>query len=461
MRRFALLLLLVTTPAWPESPDSLFELLQQVQDEMQLERQHNADRLQRFIAAQEEQQSMLAAAEHQLQILQDRGRELQQQQLELTTKLQTLEQGTRNNQEAASIPLHQAVRTAARLLREQIHSSVISAEHQNREALLIPIQNQDAPPTLAQIEALWRLQLEELVETGRVTRFQASLINAQGDREDTLVTRVGAFNLIADGRYLRYLPSTGTLVEPDQQPPKNYLEMARQLENATEGPQLLALDPSRGSILKVFTREPSLGERIHQGLIDGGLIGWIIIGVGTLGLLLGAARLYALMRTDRRIRRQLTSSMPDPGNPLGRILEVYQRNPDVDTETLELKLDEAILKELPRIKWGLGSLSVMAAIAPLLGLLGTVTGIIETFHSITLQGGSDPKMMSGGISQALVTTVEGLVIAIPLMLLHSFLSSRSNSLIQILDEQSAAMVARLAEQQFESRRGYRENSNPI
>ncbi len=126
-------------------------------------------------------------------------------------------------------------------------------------------------------------------------------------------------------------------------------------------------------------------------------------------------------------------------------MEVYVKNPDIDTETLEFKMDEAILKELPALQRGMSILSLLAAIAPLLGLLGTVTGIIETFQSITLFGTGDPRTMSSGISQALVTTVMGLVVAIPLLLLHSFVSSKSNNVIQILDEKSKGFIAQLAE----------------
>ena len=127
-------------------------------------------------------------------------------------------------------------------------------------------------------------------------------------------------------------------------------------------------------------------------------------------------------------------------------MQVYTENPGIDAETLGLKLDEAILRELPVIQRGLGALSILAAVAPLLGLLGTVTGIIETFQSITLFGTVDPRVMSGGISQALVTTVEGLAVAIPLLLFHSMLSTRSQRIVQVLDEESAAMVAKMAEQ---------------
>ena len=132
-------------------------------------------------------------------------------------------------------------------------------------------------------------------------------------------------------------------------------------------------------------------------------------------------------------------------NPLGRILSVYSDKIAQDVETLSLKLDEAILRETPSIERGLITLAILAAVAPMLGLLGTVSGMIETFQSITLFGTGDPKLMSGGISQALVTTELGLAVAIPMLLIHSALSSKSNRLIQILDEESAAIVARNAE----------------
>ena len=156
-------------------------------------------------------------------------------------------------------------------------------------------------------------------------------------------------------------------------------------------------------------------------------------------------RLVVLFLTNRKVREQLENSEP-ADNPLGRIMLVYKDNPETDAETLGLKLDEAILREMPTLQRGLWTIALLAAVSPLLGLLGTVTGIIETFQSITLYGTGDPRVMSGGISQALVTTVMGLLVAIPLLLFHGYLSSKSNSLIQILDEKSIAYVALLADE---------------
>jgi len=185
---------------------------------------------------------------------------------------------------------------------------------------------------------------------------------------------------------------------------------------------------------------PDLKERIQQG----GWIGFIILGLGAIGLLLAIQRFIYLAITGRGVAQQQKETTASLKNPLGRILSVYNDNIQ-DVETLSLKLDEAILREIPKIEIGLITLAMLAAIAPMLGLLGTVSGMIETFQSITLFGTGDPKLMSGGISQALVTTELGLAVAIPLVLIHSAISSKSNRLVQILDEESAAIVARNAE----------------
>ncbi|MGD8637210.1 MAG: MotA/TolQ/ExbB proton channel family protein, partial [Gammaproteobacteria bacterium] len=202
-----------------------------------------------------------------------------------------------------------------------------------------------------------------------------------------------------------------------------------------------AVDPSRGSLLGLLIQAPSLRERIDQG----GVVGYVIIVLGVIGLLIAVWRLLYLSGVGAGIRKQLKSETPNEKNPLGRILKVYDDNVDTDTETLELKLDEAILREAPNLEKWQGGIKVLAAVAPLLGLLGTVTGMIATFQAITLFGTGDPKLMAGGISQALVTTVLGLCVAIPLVLLHSWVAGRSRGLIEILEEQTAGIIARKAE----------------
>jgi biopolymer transport protein ExbB len=136
---------------------------------------------------------------------------------------------------------------------------------------------------------------------------------------------------------------------------------------------------------------------------------------------------------------------PRAGNPLGRVLLAVKDVPLEEEELLQLALDEAVLLELPALERGNGVIKLLAATSPLLGLLGTVTGMILTFQAISLFGTGDPKLMAGGISQALVTTVLGLVVAIPLLFSHSVIAYVSRALIQRLDEQCAGVLARTAE----------------
>ena len=144
------------------------------------------------------------------------------------------------------------------------------------------------------------------------------------------------------------------------------------------------------------------------------------------------------------VRKQASASEPNSNNPLGRVLQVGRENLSKDIETLELKLAEAIMAERPSIEKGINVVKIISVVAPLAGLLGTVTGMIITFQQITLFGTGDPKIMAGGISQALVTTVLGLVVAIPTTLAHSFLQSSARSVVDVLEEQATGIVAEKA-----------------
>ena len=267
------------------------------------------------------------------------------------------------------------------------------------------------------------------------------MVLPDGSQVQRDVVRVGVFNAISDGRFLQYLPETGKLTEIARQPVRRHRSAAAKLEAATEGLVAMPIDPSRGSILGLLVMTPTVGERIQQG----GTIGYIIIGLGALGFVLVVIRFVSLTRVGRRMTAQLGSKTADTGNPLGRVMQVYEQHKGADTETIELKLDESILRDRPALERGLTTIRVLSVIAPLLGLLGTVTGMIVVFQQITLFGAGDPKYMAGGIAQALVTTMLGLIMAIPLVFLHSLLRARSKQLVQTLEEESAGMVARRAE----------------
>ena len=296
-------------------------------------------------------------------------------------------------------------------------------------------------PTLEEIERIWFELQREMTESARIVKLNTTVINAQGVEEIRDVVRVGLFNVVSDGQYLEYIPETGRLIELQRQPAGRYTSRAQDLQDATEGLHAFAVDPTRGQLLALLVQSPSLMERIAQGKE----VGYVIIALGTVALVIAIWRLLALSAIAAKVNRQAKNLDQAGNNPLGRVLKIAHDNPDSDVEVLELKLGEAILKELPKFNSMLSFLKIISVVAPLLGLLGTVTGMIVTFQAITLYGAGDPKLMAGGISTALVTTVLGLVVAIPTVFLHTLIQSRAKRLTQILQEESAGMLSERAE----------------
>ena len=295
-------------------------------------------------------------------------------------------------------------------------------------------------PTIDEIERLWYELQWEMTQSGKVARVTMPVLTREGEEREQEVIRIGNFNLVSDGVYYQFVPETGRVVEFGRQPAGRHMQGAAAIADATEMTQF-SIDPTRGQLLALLVQAPDLKARVAQG----GVIGYLIIGLGIIALAIAVYRLIALTATNRKIKAQL-KNMDQPGdNPLGHILEIYKSDDNWNTENLELRLGEAVLRELPKVNRGLGFLKIAAAVAPLMGLLGTVTGMIITFQAITLFGAGDPKLMAGGISQALVTTVLGLTVAIPTLLLHQLVSTRAKGIHELLEQESVAMVALQAE----------------
>jgi len=333
--------------------------------------------------------------------------------------------------------------------RTTLEHSLVSAQYPGRsdflDKLIERMSSNTRLPSVAEIERLWYEINREMVEGGKVVSFPATVVKANGEQAQQEVVRVGVFNLLSNGAYLNYRPETGTLAELPRQPSSRYTGAAAELQASEDGFTRTAIDPtgpSGGSLLAALVQSPDWLERWSQG----GGIGMFITALGGLALLLAIWRLTVLSGVSRRVNRQLDSDAPRADNPLGRVLQLGMAHRNLDAESLELKLHEQVLKERPRIEAGLNWLKIIAMVAPLLGLLGTVTGMIVTFQSITLFGTGDPKTMAGGISAALVTTVLGLCVAIPTVLLHTVVNNRAQRVLHILEEQSAGLVAEQAEE---------------
>ena len=330
--------------------------------------------------------------------------------------------------------------------RGQFETSVTQVQFPDRTDFLLEFAQKmgksNRLASLEEIERLWFEMQREMTETGKVSTFTTNVVNASGEENQQEVTRIGAFNVVSEGKYLEYVPETERLVELQRQPPSRYTGRIDDLSSGTSGQFPIGIDPTRGQLLGLLVQSPSLMERIAQGKT----VGYVIIALGIVGVLIAVWRVLVLSAVGAKVNRQVKNiGTPNTNNPLGRVLKMSQDNPDANIETIELKLGEAILRETPKFNAMLPLLKIISVVAPLLGLLGTVTGMIVTFQAITLYGAGDPKLMAGGISTALVTTVLGLVVAIPTVFLHTLVSSRARRLTQILQEESAGMLAERAE----------------
>jgi biopolymer transport protein ExbB len=421
---------------------SLEELLTQVREIRTITTKVDSEREQRFLSEKETRQQRLEEVRAALVAEQTRSDELQRAFDENEKRVIEFEQ--RLHERSGSLnELSGIYRQVWGDTRALLKNSLVTTQLPGRMENLDTLALQQGLPSIQQLEELWFELQQEMTESGKVSSYQARVVAADGGEQQQNITRVGSFNVVSAGRFLRYQATTGKLEELPRQPSARYRRMATALEQAGSGSVPMVIDPSRGAVLDLLMQVPDVGERIRQGR----LVGYIIIALSLVGILVVLERAWRLTVTGRRIKTQLGSNTPNPGNPLGRVMAVYQDNREIDTETLELKIDEAILKNTPGLQRGLGTIRMLAVIAPMLGLLGTVTGLIETFQSITLFGTGDPRLMAGGISQALITTVLGLSAAIPLILLHTALSGKSRRLLNILEEQSAGIIATHAEQE--------------
>ena len=419
---------------------TLEQLLAITENDSQVSSVINNQREEKFLVARDQQKLLLDQAKERLDQEENRSIRLQKQ-FEDNEKILEDIQETLRIRIGNFGELFGVVRQVAGEAIAVIKNSIVSLQFPNREKNLAGLVQTRGIPSIEQMHDLKIELLREMSQSGQVQRFQKQVVLPGGSIVDAEIVRVGVFNAITENFFLQFVPDTQSLQVLARQPARRYQSMAENLFALDGGYTTMAVDPSRGQILSLLIQAPGLGERINQG----GLVGYFIIFIGLLGLALSLWRLFILRRDGQAINQQLTTDIISQNNALGRILSVQSEQDAMETEALELKIDEAILKEVPKLEKYHSIIKVFAAVAPLLGLLGTVVGMIVTFQALTLFGTGDPKLMAGGISQALVTTMLGLIVAIPLVFLHSVLTSWSGTLIEVLEEQSAGLIARHAE----------------
>jgi biopolymer transport protein ExbB len=419
---------------------SLDELLEQTRNLRARQAEAHAAREAEFLANRDRQAALLEEAQRERDAAEARSKRLSAEFDANEERLAELD--ALLTQRLGSLgELFGVVRQVAGDGSAVMYSSLLSAQYPKRDEFFGALGKAKALPSIDQLERLWFEIQREMTESGRVAHFRTKIVDANGVPTEADVVRIGSFVAMSEGRYLSYLPSVGALGVLARQPGAELTGPARALQGATSGYVKAAVDPSRGVLLQMIVQRPSVRERIEKGEA----VGYVIIFVGVVGALLALYQAVYLIRTRIAVRRQLARlDAPTPDNPLGRVLSAVNPDPSTiedDAEVVELRISEAVLREVPKLERFQAFLRLSVAAGPLLGLIGTVIGMIITFQSITESGSSDPRLMANGISQAMIATVLGLGIAIPLLFVNAGLASMSRGVVQILDEQSTGMLA--------------------
>jgi biopolymer transport protein ExbB len=333
------------------------------------------------------------------------------------------------------------VRQVSGELRATFEHSMITVHYPQRIQMMEKLSETKVLPEISTLEKMWLSMLEELDESRKISRFDTKVVQEDGMTKVQKVVRIGAYGAVSEGEFLTYSPESNLFEKLLKQPSYRYQKSADNFDDAVAGEDFVKVmvDPTRGQLLDMLTQKPDLIDRIRQG----GVIGYIILTLGFIGLLIAIFRYVYLTILSVQISKQVEDlGNPSENNALGRIALAYLSAKDKQHEQKETLIEEAIMKEVPRVEKYNSLIKLLAAVSPLLGLLGTVTGMIITFQAITLFGTSDPKLMAGGISTALVTTVLGLSVAIPLLFAYTFIAAKTKQIIDTIEHQSIGLIAK-------------------
>jgi len=301
--------------------------------------------------------------------------------------------------------------------------------------------DEGTPPPTALVDAL----LERLTGQGGVIAYAGNAVTKSGEIVPGRYLAAGPFRYFVGGES----PVCGVIFPDDSLLPHLSELSGAQTENiisyANNTGSVLPADGTNGEILRQTARKDSLIGH----LIKGGVWIWPILASALVALLLGLVKSVQLFRIRMPARGQIHEllecrdqgdigaatalSARLPRHAAGLMQLAFQHSED-SPELVEELLYEHLLGHQSALERGLSAIAMTAAIAPLLGLLGTVTGMIHTFQTLDLYGTGNPHVLAGGISEALITTEIGLVVAIPALVLHGLLSRRVHYILSSLEK---------------------------
>ncbi|RBM38976.1 MotA/TolQ/ExbB proton channel family protein [Vibrio tarriae] len=414
-------------------------LVQQATQEKAQQQQHNQQREAGFVQTAQELQAAKAELLAERNRLQKEADQLSSQFSDNENTLARLEETLRL--ETGSLgEMFGVVRQNAKELQSELDQSVTGVEPRAHQQSIDDVVAAKTLPSMAQLRGLWQAMSEEIRASGQIQTTEIQWLNGQGETQTVPALRLGSLGLISEQGYVKWDNARQQALSY-QQLPSDFPTFSH-IRTLVDGDVVtIKVDPSRGVLLEQLALTPTLSQRLQAG----GVIGNVILVLLGVGLIIALYRGAILANLRQKIKAQLKNPEQPGNNPLGRILAVYNKEQQRSVEALELRLLEAVVDEQNHLETGLSMLKLLAALAPILGLLGTVTGMIETFQVITQFGNGDPKVMAGGISMALVTTVEGLIAAIPLLLAHNILSAQAEAIRNILEKQGIGLVAQQAE----------------
>ena len=435
--------------------DSLEDLLEQVKNVRANDIRAFEERAAEFTAASpEQQQKMLQEAQAKRDTLAKSSTALSDQFS--ANELRINDARKRLRDKAASLGLSEVFGVSRQVAAEaatSLRQSLISTQFPTpegelgRDDFLRNYSASQATPTADELERVWFELQREMTASGQVAKYKTMVVQPSGEAVESDVVRVGPFTASSGGKFLTYVPSLKALNVFPRQPPEEFLEYAKRLESANSGYVQAVVDSARGVLLALYVDRPNWLQRIELGEE----VGYVIIIVGLAGTIAFLIQLVYLFIVRIGVKRQLANlDKLTSDNPLGRVLLAFKGDPNLieqDADVAELRISEAVLREVPKLERFQSFLRLAVAAGPLLGLIGTVVGMIITFQSITESGSSDPKLMATGIGQAMIATVLGLGIAIPLLFANALLNTLSKGVSRVLDEQSVGMLAESIEKQ--------------
>ncbi|HFG1891495.1 TPA: MotA/TolQ/ExbB proton channel family protein [Vibrio cholerae] len=439
LRKTTLALALSLPFAFASVANASNSLVQQATQEKAQQQQHNQQREAGFVQTAQELQAAKAELLAERNRLQKEADQLSSQFSDNENTLARLEETLRL--ETGSLgEMFGVVRQNAKELQSELDQSVTGVEPRAHQQSIDDVVAAKTLPSMAQLRGLWQAMREEIRASGQVQTTEIQWLNGQGETQTVPALRLGSLGLISEQGYVKWDNARQQALSY-QQLPSDFPTFSH-IRTLVDGDVVtMKVDPSRGVLLEQLALTPTLSQRLQAG----GVIGNVILVLLGVGLIIALYRGAILATLRQKIKAQLKNPEQPGNNPLGRILAVYNKEQQRSVEALELRLLEAVVDEQNHLETGLSMLKLLAALAPMLGLLGTVTGMIETFQVITQFGNGDPKVMAGGISMALVTTVEGLIAAIPLLLAHNILSAQAEAIRNILEKQGIGLVAQQAE----------------